>query len=63
MIVSGVRKIGSVAGKVLDAEDRRVVGMGLVYLLALGLAIITVAGAAGLALNVFEAARDLRWVS
>lgn len=59
MIVSAVRRAGHIAGKALDAEDRRLVGMGLVYLLSLALAVVMLAGAAGLAWRVFEAARSL----
>lgn len=58
MIVSTVRAVGRLAGKALDAEDRKLVGIGLVYIGSLALAIILMAGAIGLALQAFEAARS-----
>lgn len=57
MIVSSVRAVGRVADKVLDADDRRVIGQGLVLVLAFALCVLTVAGSAGLAIKVFEYAR------
>lgn len=55
MIVRGVRAAGRAAGKVIDAEDRRVLGT----LLAALVMFLAGAGALGLAIRLFELARSL----
>lgn len=55
MIVKPIKAAARIVGKVLDEEDRQLMGQGLAVLLALGIATIIVAGAAGLAIRVFEA--------
>ena len=55
MIIKPIRAVGRFAGRLLDEEDRQVIGQGLAVLLALGFATIVVAGAIGLAIRVFEA--------
>lgn len=42
--------------KLLDQQDRRLIGMAFVLVLAVVLAIVVVAGAAGLAVRVFALA-------
>ena len=49
-----IRFIAGALGAVLDEEDRRVVGAGLVLALALATAVVALAAGAGLAIRVFE---------
>jgi hypothetical protein len=53
MIVSTVRVVGRFAGKVIDADDRRVLGQGLIIGLGLVLMLLVLAVSAGLAVRAF----------
>lgn len=53
MIVSSVRRVGNVAGKVLDADDRRVIGQGMVLIFSVAFCLLTLGFSAGLAVRVF----------
>lgn len=55
-VVKTARKIGTLAGKVLDEEDRRALGGFVVIAVSVGLGIVGLAASFGLALRVFEAA-------
>jgi hypothetical protein len=54
VIVSRIRDVGRGVGKVLDEEDRRVIGTVLVLAVTVLLAAVTLATAVGLAIRVFE---------
>ena len=63
MIVSSIRMVGRVAGRVVDEEDRRVLGGFVVVVTGVSLAVISLAVAlglaAGLAVRAFEFAGTL----
>lgn len=48
-----VNAMGRMLGKVLDEEDRRVVGTGVILAVTVLIAAVTLATAAGLAIRVF----------
>lgn len=55
-MIKSVRKLARLLGRVLDEEDRKVIGYGLVIIAAGGAAVVMGAGALGLAVRVFELA-------
>lgn len=52
-IVKSVRRVGRVAGKVLDAEDRAIIAQGMALVTGAGFILIAGAGIVGLAWRVF----------
>lgn len=56
MIVSTARRVTHVAGKIIDSEDRRLIGQALVIALALIFAALVVAISAGIAVRAFSVA-------
>lgn len=54
-----IGKIGRILGAMLDAEDRQVLTRVTIWIVASIITLIVLAGAAGIALAVFEAARGL----
>ncbi len=56
MIVKTVRAIGRTGGKVLDADDRRVIGQLFVIVGTFAVLVVTVGAAVGLTFRVFDLA-------
>ncbi len=54
MIVSSVKAVGRTLGTVVDAEDRKVLGQGVILLLAAAIVVVSIAGGAGLAYQLFR---------
>lgn len=52
-IVKSGRRVGRQVGRVVDAEDRRLLAQAVIYLGGGGVVVVAVAGAAGLAIRVF----------
>ena len=55
MIVKAAKAVARLAGKAVDEEDRRVLGEGVVYLLALCAGALAISATVSLAIRVFEA--------
>lgn len=56
LIRGPVRRVGRAAGRVIDADDRKVIGYGLVMVGGTGAVVLAGAGILGLAWRVFVAA-------
>lgn len=58
-LVSPLSKMLRAIGSIMDVEDCKVIAIGIIAILVIGLLLILLAGAAGLAVAVFEEVRGM----